>query len=47
MNIKYELNMTKWEEQIINSVEKEIPISRVSTCFETKMTLLENLMLNI
>ena len=36
MNIKYELNMTKWEEQIINGVEKEIPISRVSTCFETK-----------
>ena len=36
MNIKYELNMTKWEEKIINSVEKEIPISRVSTCFEIK-----------
>ena len=36
MNIKYELNMTKWEEHIINDVEKEIPISRVSTCFETK-----------
>ena len=36
MKLKNELNITKWDENVINGFEKEIPISRVSTCFELK-----------
>ena len=36
MKIKNELNISKWDENAINGFDKEIPISRVSTCFELK-----------
>ncbi|MDR1557588.1 MAG: DUF3224 domain-containing protein [Tannerellaceae bacterium] len=32
---KFELKVAKWEESNLNGFNKETPITRVSTCFET------------
>ena len=36
MNVKYALNLTKWDENVLDGFDKLFPISRVSTCFEIK-----------